>query len=256
MKVLGINTSTTFGSVGLVDTDRVMGEYSLNIPITHSERLMTCIDRLLTDARVRLDEVEGFSIALGPGSFTGLRIGISTVKGLAFATNLPVVGVSTLEALALNVLNATSKVCPILDARKKEVYAALFRTDPSYRMKRLTPDMVTSPQALVEEIDGPVIFLGDGLEVYGNFLKRKLGRQASLVAPELGYVHGTVVARMGMNLIMKGKRLDLASLVPHYVRRSEAEIKYDERTRKENEQGVYVDGRKGRGSREETPPGK
>lgn len=235
MKVLGINTSTIFGSVGLVDADQVMGEYSLNTPITHSERLMTCIDRLLTDTKVCLEEIEGFSITLGPGSFTGLRIGISTVKGLAFATSRPVVGVSTLEALALNIFNCTNKVCPILDARKKETYAALFRADTSQRMKRLTPDLVISPQDLVEEIHGPVTFLGDGVEVYGNFLKRKLGRRASFVAPELGYVHGTIVARMGLKLLLKGKTLDLTSFVPHYIRRSEAEIKYEEKARKETE---------------------
>jgi len=233
MKVLGINTSTIFGSVGLVDTDRVIGEYSLNIPITHSERLMTCIDRLLTDAKVCLDEIEGFSITLGPGSFTGLRIGISTVKGLAFATGRPIVGVSTLEALALNVFNSTNKICPILDARKKEIYTALFRADTSHRVKRLTPDLVISPQDLVKKIHGPVTFLGDGLDVYGSYLKRRLGRQASFVAPELGYIHGTVVARMGVNPIRQGKTLDLASLVPHYIRRSEAEIKYGVKARKE-----------------------
>jgi tRNA threonylcarbamoyladenosine biosynthesis protein TsaB len=235
MKVLGINTSTIFGSIGLVDTDRVMGEYSLNIPITHSERLMTCIDRLLTDAKVDLGEVEGFSITLGPGSFTGLRIGISTVKGLAFATGRPVVGVSTLHALALNVCDSADEICPILDARKKEVYTARFRADTPHRMKRLTPDRVISPQDLVREIHGPVTFLGDGLEVYGGFLKRKLGRRASFVAPELDYVHGAVVARLGIRLIMKGKTLDLARLVPHYIRRSEAEIKREERIRKQTE---------------------
>ncbi len=245
MKVLGINTATIFGSVGLVDTDRILGEYSLNIPVTHSERLMTSIDRLLSDTRVSLEEIDGFSIALGPGSFTGLRIGVSTVKGLAFATGQPVVGVSTLKALAQNLFNCPYKICPILDARKKEVYAALFRADGSRQLKRLTPDMVTSPQALVEQIHGPVAFLGDGVELYGGFLKRKLGRRASFVAPEFSYVRGAVVAQMGLELIAKGERLDIVSFVPHYIRRSEAEIKYEERAKKTT-QGVNANGRKGK----------
>ncbi|MBW2059309.1 MAG: tRNA (adenosine(37)-N6)-threonylcarbamoyltransferase complex dimerization subunit type 1 TsaB [Deltaproteobacteria bacterium] len=234
MKVLGISTSTPFGSVGLVDSDRVVGEYSLNLPITHAERLMTSIDRLLTDAGVPLSEVEGLSVTLGPGSFTGLRIGISTAKGLAFAMGLPVAGVSTLEALALNVSNAAGEVCPILDARKKEVYAALFRVDFSHRVKRLTEDMAVSPRALVEKIHGPVTFLGEGLEVYGGFLKRELGQQASFAGPELGYVRGSVVARMGVSLLARGKTLDLATFVPRYVRRSEAEIRYEEGRGKQN----------------------
>jgi tRNA threonylcarbamoyladenosine biosynthesis protein TsaB len=232
MRVLGINTSTVFGSVGIVDNDQVMGEYSLNSPITHSERLMSCVDRLLADTKITLEEIEGFSITLGPGSFTGLRIGISAVKGLAFATGRPVVGVSTLEALALNVYSSPHEVCPILDARKKEVYAARFRSGTARRMRRLTPDLVISPQDLVESIQGPVLFLGDGLEVYGSFLKRKLGRHASFVPSELAYIHGAVVARMGGDLLMKGKTLDPARLVPHYIRRSEAEIKYGQGTHK------------------------
>lgn len=246
MKVLGINTATIFGSVGLVDAERVVGEYSLNIPITHSERLMISIDRLLADTRVRLEEIDGFSLALGPGSFTGLRIGVSTVKGLAFATGRPVVGVSTLEALAQNLFNSASEICPILDARKKELYAALFRGNKSRGLTRLTPDMAISPQDLIKEIHGPVAFLGDGVEVYGNYLKRKLGRKASFVAPELGYVRGAVVAHMGLKLILKGKILDPASFIPHYIRRSEAEIKYEERLKRKTQQGVSSNGKKGR----------
>ncbi|NIQ38564.1 MAG: tRNA (adenosine(37)-N6)-threonylcarbamoyltransferase complex dimerization subunit type 1 TsaB [Proteobacteria bacterium] len=256
MKVLGINTATIFGSIGLVSTDRVLGEYSLNTPITHSERLMNCIDGLLADTRVHIEEVDGFSITLGPGSFTGLRIGVSTVKGLAFATGRPVTGVSTLEALAFNLFGSQDEICPILDARKNEVYAALFKADGSHRLKRLTPDMVISPQDLVKQIHGKVAFLGDGVDVYGSFLRRKLGRRASLVAPELGYVHGAVVAHMGLRLMQRGKTLEIASLVPHYVRRSEAEIKYDDMSKKETEEGVFADGRKNRGSRKKTSRGK
>jgi len=227
MKVIGIHTATVFGSIGLVDDAGVVGEYSLNVPITHSERLMSCIDRILTDTRTPLEDVDGYAITLGPGSFTGLRIGVSTVKGLAFATGRPVAGVSTLEALATNVCHSQHDICPILDARKKEVYAALFR--PGGRLRRLTPDLVISPRELVRKIEGPVTFLGDGTEVYGSYLKRKLGRMASFVTPELGYVHGTVVARMGLEQILRGKTLDLTSFVPRYIRRSEAEIKYEER---------------------------
>jgi len=146
--------------------------------------------------------------------------------------NRPVAGVSTLEALALNLFNCTNEICPILDARKKEVYTALFKTDSGHRLKRLTPDMVISPRDLVKEIHGSVAFLGDGVELYGDFLRRKLGRRASFVAPEFGYVHGGVVAQMGLKLIEKGDTLDPVSFVPHYIRRSEAEIKYEERTKK------------------------
>ena len=229
MIVLGINTATRFGSIGVVDDVSAIGEYSLNVPVTHSERLLSSIDRLLKETQIRLEDIGGFAITLGPGSFTGLRIGTSTVKGLAFATGRPVVGVSTLEALALNVHGSDHDICPILDARKQEVYAAIFRRESSHRIKRLTPDRAISPRDLVKEIHGPVSFLGDGVEAYGDFLKRKLGRMGSFVSPDLGYVHGTVVARMGVKSLMRGETLDLDSFGPHYVRRSEAEIKYEGR---------------------------
>jgi tRNA threonylcarbamoyladenosine biosynthesis protein TsaB len=256
MKILGINTATAFGSVGIIDGDRVMGEYSLNVPTTHSERLMACIDRLLTDTEIRLEEIAGFSVALGPGSFTGLRIGVSTAKGLAFATGRPVAGVSTLEALAVNLLNCTTEICPILDARKREVYAALFRANRHHRLTRVTPDMVISPQNLIKEIQGPVTFLGDGVEVYGGFLKRKLGRRASFAAPELAYIHGAVLARIGLKQILKEKTVDLTSFTPRYIRRSEAEIKYAEKAKEKNRKEVGADGRKRRGSHEKAIPRK
>lgn len=237
MKVIGINTATVFGSIGIVDETTVIGEYSLNVPITHSERLLTCIDRVLADTRVRMDQIDGFSITLGPGSFTGLRIGVSTVKGLAFAADRPVVGVSTLEALALNVWDNPHHICPILDARKKEVYTALFRSERHHKLRRVTPDRAVSPRDLARQIQYPVTFLGDGIEVYGGYLKRKLGRLASFVMPEFGYVRGSVVARLGMALMIQGKTLDLPSFVPTYLRRSEAEIRYEDKEKKGNKHG-------------------
>lgn len=257
VKVLGINTSTIFGSVGLVDEDRVIGEYSLNIPVTHSERLMTSIDRLLTDTRVHLDEIEGYAVTRGPGSFTGLRIGIATVKGLAFATGRPVVAVSSLEALASNLCDSPNEICPVLDARKKEIYAARFRIASSGRLRRLTPDRVLSPGDLVREIHGPVTFLGDGLEVYGPFLRRRLGSRAFFVNPALGHIHGAVVARIGLGRLKRGETLDLVSLVPHYIRRSEAETKYEEKhQRNKRDREVTTNAGKGRRIGKATPSGK
>ncbi|PYM04330.1 MAG: tRNA (adenosine(37)-N6)-threonylcarbamoyltransferase complex dimerization subunit type 1 TsaB, partial [Candidatus Rokuibacteriota bacterium] len=129
MKVLGLETATLAGGAALIDGDRIVGEYTLNIRVTHSERVMAAVDRLLTDAGWRPSDLEGLAVSIGPGSFTGLRIGVSTAKGLALALGLAVVPVPTLDALAAGLPFAALPVCPILDARKGEVYASLYRWD-------------------------------------------------------------------------------------------------------------------------------
>jgi tRNA threonylcarbamoyladenosine biosynthesis protein TsaB len=178
MKVLGIDTSTMTGSIGLIEDDRPLGQYSLSIEVTHSERLMNAIDRLLEGVRIKLDSIDGFAVSIGPGSFTGLRIGLGTVKGLCMATGKHAASVSTLEALASNMPFCSNLICPVLDARKKEVYTALFRYNADGRIIRLTEDMVLSPDLLVEKIQEPAVFSGDGVYVYRDFLKKRLGDYA------------------------------------------------------------------------------
>src|SRR4030042_1696244 len=120
MKVLGIDTSTSCGSVGLIDDESIISEYLLNIPVTHSERLLGAIELILKEARFSIGDLDGWALSLGPGSFTGRRIGVSTLKGLALVTQKPVAGVSTLDVLAYQISSTPYLICPILDARKGE----------------------------------------------------------------------------------------------------------------------------------------
>ena len=131
MYILGIETSTKTGSVAIVSEDGVIAQYSLNIEVTHSERLMSTVDRVLTDTGFQIADMDGYAVAIGPGSFTGLRIGLAAVKGLALVTGKPVAAVPTLKALAWNLPYAAYPVCPMLDARKNEVYAATYRFEGS-----------------------------------------------------------------------------------------------------------------------------
>ena len=147
MLVLGIETSTTQGGVAIIDADRVLCESVLNVEVTHSERLLPAIDRALGEARVSLEALGGIAVSIGPGSFTGLRIGLSTAKGLAYATGLSLVGVSTLEAMARALPAARWQICQVLDARKQEVYAALFRHE-SGALRRITEVVSRLPAAL------------------------------------------------------------------------------------------------------------
>ena len=129
MRVLAVETSTLAGGVALVDGDRLVAEYVLDVSVTHSERLLATVDRVLADARWTPRDLEGLAVSIGPGSFTGLRIGVSTVKGLALALGLPVAAVPTLDAMAAAVPWTALPVCPVLDARRGEVYASLYRRD-------------------------------------------------------------------------------------------------------------------------------
>jgi tRNA threonylcarbamoyladenosine biosynthesis protein TsaB len=229
VKILGIDTSTPWGSIGLIDGDQILCEYSLNGKVSHSARVLKSIDRVLGDSEVPIGNVDGFAISIGPGSFTGLRIGVSVVKGLAFATGKPVVGVSTLDALAQNARYFPYLTCPLLDARKGEVYAALYRNTEKNVPTRFTPEMAIKPDDLLEGIDEKVLFLGNGVYIYGDLIRRKLGNMAHIGGSFFNFVHGAVIAQMGGPHLEKGQYLNLEEFTPRYLRKSEAELKWEEK---------------------------
>lgn len=226
MKILGIDTSTRCGSVGLIDGTETVSEYLLNIPVTHCERLLEAIQYLLKEARCPMDVLDGWAIALGPGSFTGLRIGVSTVKGLAFATQKPLAGVSSLDALASQVSPTPYLICSILDARKGEVYTAFYRYDEKGSLHRSTDYQAMKPADLIQKINEKVIFVGDGTKTYEDYLRHALPSHALFPNPSVHLPHGSTVARLGSELLRKGMALDVNTVTPIYVRPSEAEIKW------------------------------
>lgn len=212
------------GAVGIVDGDSLIAELRTNIELTHSERLMLHIDSLLKSAHLTLADIDGFSVTLGPGSFTGLRIGIAAVKAMAYATGKPIAGVQTLDVLADNLPYAKYQVCPILDARKKQVYAAIYRSTDTKRMT-LMPGSVMTPEELAEKIEEPTIFLGEGAYVYREFFEGRLCCQAVFAPKSAGYPSGAAVAFRGLKDILSGRVADPMSLVPSYIRKSDAEEK-------------------------------
>ena len=226
MKILGIDTSTMMGSVGLIDDDMPLGQFSLNIETTHSERLMEAVVTLIEGVRVNLDAIDGYAISIGPGSFTGLRIGLGAVKGLSMTTGKPVVPVSTLEALAFNIPFCRYLICPIPDARKKEVYTALFKYSDDGSIIRLTDDMVVSPEILMDRINEPVVFMGDGVYVCRDMIMRHLSEYAHFAPVNTVLPSGISVARMGLQNLKKGIT-GSGNMVPVYIRKSEAEVKLE-----------------------------
>ncbi len=229
MKVLGIDTSTSCGSIGLIDDDSVISEYLLNIPVTHSERLLSSIEHVLKQGACPIEDLDGWAISLGPGSFTGLRIGVSTIKGLAFATQKPVAGVPTLDALASQISPTPYLICPILDARKGEVYTAFYRYEERNSLKRNSAYQAISPEDLINRTEEKTIFLGSGVKTYGGYLRNAIPTLATFVSDPLNLPHGSVIARLGLERLRRNEALDLSTFTPIYVRASEAEIKWKEK---------------------------
>jgi len=225
MKILAIDTSTRVGSIAVVEGTSLKAQQILNISATHNQRLLPGIERLLSDAGWSLDDLDGFAVSLGPGSFTGLRIGLSIVKGLAWATGKPLAGVPTLDALATNVSFAPYSICPILDARKGEIYTALYRQGEEGIPQRLTSYMAIKPEELVAIISETTVIIGDGLWSYGDYLKRELGNRLVVPPPHLSVIHASSVAWLGWHKLRSGEYEDVSSCTPLYVRPSEAELK-------------------------------
>lgn len=227
MIVLGIESSTPAASVALVAETGLRGEITLNIGLTHSEQLLPLVDSLLGQTRTTLEEVEGIAVAGGPGSFTGLRIGMATAKGLAQGRKIPLVGIPTLLALAYTQEGSSHLVSPVMNARKNEVYTALFRFGPR-GIEQLAPYQATAPAKWAGELDRygePVTMTGDGVEAYINLWREVLKEKVILPSPALRTARAGTVAWLGRQKLLAGASDDLYSLKPLYIRPSEAEAR-------------------------------
>jgi tRNA threonylcarbamoyladenosine biosynthesis protein TsaB len=228
MYILGIETSTKTGSVAIASEDGVIAQYSLNIEVTHSERLMSTVDRVLTDTGFQIADMDGYAVAIGPGSFTGLRIGLAAVKGLALVTGKPVAAVPTLKALAWNLPYAAYPVCPMLDARKNEVYAATYRFEGSALVYGMA-EAVISLSRLSERISEKTIFTGEASHLFRKNIRELLGDRALFAPISAILPSAAAVAEIGLDMIKSGKLCDPDSLTPMYIRRPEAEVAWEKR---------------------------
>jgi tRNA threonylcarbamoyladenosine biosynthesis protein TsaB len=223
MIVIGVETATVVGSVAVVNDEGIIGECALNVRLNHSERLLPIIDQLLKNTDIPFSLIDGLVVSLGPGSFTGLRTGISTIKGLSLASGKPIVGISTLDGLAHNYPCGETLVCPMIDARKNEVFAALYRWNASLKLQKITTDLVIAPQKLLQNINERVIFFGDGSLVYKSLIKEFLGSKALFAPSHLRYPRAATIACLGLEELQKGNTLAINNVTPVYVRPSDSE---------------------------------
>ena len=224
MKLLAIDTSTMLGGAALLDDNVLLAESRLNVMATHSERLLVEIDHIITRTGLTINDIDVFAAAIGPGSFTGLRVGLSTIKGLVYATGKKLVSVPTLEAFAWNLPYSIYQICPLLDARKREVYAAIFRWSEDKFIK-VFDEQPLKIDSLLEKISEPTIFLGEGSLIYKSSITDRLAEKAIFAPPQLMVPSPSNVAYLGMIKAVRGDFDDPVRTVPLYLRKSEAEMK-------------------------------
>lgn len=223
MRILGVDTATWRASVGLVVDGTVIAEQSLVTTGNHAASLLPLIDDVLRSAACAVDTLDAIAVSSGPGSFTGLRIGLSVGKGIACATRARLVAVPTLEALARTMVDHTGVICPALDARKGELYAASFESN-GVALKRLSADALVTPESLLATLPTPCVVLGDAVERYGSLFKDRLGTHATILPFETHAPRGGVVATMGWEFLQTGPAMEAHQIEPFYIRPSEAEV--------------------------------
>lgn len=231
MQVLAIESATNVASVAIVTEETIVAEVILNTGKTHSQRLMPLLANLMEEAELEVEDLNGIAVSGGPGSFTGLRIGMSTAKGLAYAAKKPLILVSTLEVLALNLIESPGLICPILNARKSEVYTALYKKTNN-ELEELLPKKALAPAELVETLktfSEKIVFSGDAVPVFGDFLLKNLGQKSSLAPPFLSVPRAANLGWLALKKYKKGEIEDLAAAKPFYIRSSEAEVKWKQK---------------------------
>lgn len=223
MTILSIDTSNYVLGVALVDETKVIGEFVTNLKKNHSVRAMPAIQQLMRDCDVNVDQLSKVVVAKGPGSYTGVRIGVTIAKTLAWSKNIPLVGVSSLEALAANGQYFNGYICPIFDARRGQVYTGLY--EYQHDIKTILPDqnlLLTEWLEKVKAFYKPVLFVGNDVSIHKEMIEEILGEQALIADMTHHNPRPALLAKLGMNR----EPDDVHPFVPNYLRMAEAEAKW------------------------------
>ncbi len=224
--ILSIETATGCGSVSLtrggVTDGRILAEATSHPEITHSRRLLGSVDWIMQAAGVDWTDLHGVAISLGPGSFTGLRIGMAAAKGIVLATGVPLLGVPTLDGIALACPVIDRPLCCLLDARKQEIYAACYRPDRNGFPQPVGPVEVVAPQTFADRIHDPILLAGSGVAVYHDIFSTIPG--VICLSPALTNPDAARIGFLGADQLARGEVLDPSLAAPMYVRASDAEI--------------------------------
>ncbi len=224
MITLGLDTSTKVASIAILDEEKIIGEYSLSKDMSHSEKLMPMIKEVLDNIDFKIEDIDLFTVALGPGSFTGLRIGITTIKTFSHLFEKPIVGVSTLESLAYNLYGSKSIIMPMLDARRDRVYTALYSFEKG-KVKEIEGSQILEIKDLKEKLGDfqDIIVCGDGSVFYRKEISEQMGDRVSFASLGQNITRASSIGELGREKYDEGKIDDPFTLIPEYIRATKAE---------------------------------
>lgn len=231
MKILGLDSSGIVASVAIVEDDVLIAEYTVNYKKTHSQTLLPMLDEIAKMTEFDLNSIDAIAVAAGPGSFTGLRIGSATAKGLGLALKKPLIAIPTVEGLAYNLYDISGLICPIMDARRKQVYTGIYRfTD--HQLKVVEDQMAVPMETVIEKLNQygeAVTFLGDGVPVFHELIAEKMTVPYSFAPAHVNKQRAAAVAALGEIYYRQGKTETAMEHVPDYLRVSQAERERAER---------------------------
>ena len=243
MKILGLDSSGIVASVAVVQDDVLVAEYTVNYKKTHSQTLLPMLDEIVRMTELDLNTIDAIAIAAGPGSFTGLRIGSATAKGLGLALKKPLIAVPTVEGLAYNLYDTKGLICPIMDARRKQVYTGLYQFE-GHKLKVTEDQMAIPMEQMIEKLNHyqkPVAFLGDGVPVFKEMIQENLKVPYTFAPAHVNKQRAAAVAALGMEYYRQGRIQTAEEHIPDYLRLSQAER---ERAEKEKAQTATASGDK------------
>lgn len=236
MIILAIDTSTNVASCAVMDDDKLLGESMVNSSVTHSQKLLPLISETLDRCKIDIEEIDVFAVANGPGSFTGLRIGVTTVNSLAQAVDKAVIGISTLEALAQNISTSEKLIVPLIDARRDRSFTAIYKSDLAKQEIEtiLEPDVLEMTEILqaLDKRQEDIIFIGNGMDIYRDQIIDILDDRAYFAPVNLNIASASSLAAIAMKRAKDGQTQSYFELVPDYLRETQAQREYDEKRRK------------------------
>lgn len=234
MKILAIDTSSIVATCAILDDDKILAEYILNHKMTHSQTIMPMIEQVLDSLNLKPTDIDVYAAAKGPGSFTGLRIGIATIKGLAHATSKAVVGVSTLDALAFNLPFSEGIVVPMMDARRDRVFTGIYKWSTEGLSIVMNQDVLEIDELIkiLKERNENIVFNGDGTLVFKDRLIKELGKKANFAPRSVNMARASSVAELAMQKAKEGTFDNLYELAPDYLRESQAQREFDNKKTK------------------------
>ncbi len=238
MKILALDSSGIVASVAVVEDETLLAEYTVNYKKTHSQTLLPMLDEIVKMTELDLETVDAIAVAAGPGSFTGLRIGSATAKGLGLALKKPLVAVPTVDALAYNLYDVQGLICPIMDARRSQVYTGIYRF-ADHELVVEKQQWAAPIEELLEELNArgeAVIFLGDGVPVFKKIIAEKLNVPYSFAPAHLNKQRAAAVAALGSVYYKEGRTETAVEHNPEYLRVSQAERERAEREKQQKEQ--------------------